>query len=189
MIPQESYASSPNGGEYLHSEDIPQAIQELRLTLKPEIANLRQEHDHLRQRVNTVTGLLLGAGLLIIGSLAWMGYQIQSQAKLLQQSDPVSASTEVLERLTSVEQQLQTLSEQTPEDLLSQVQDNQTQLEAIAKQLSLVEANAENLQNLTEAIRQLTGRQIEIVTPAQPSPVQSTPAPSDIDSSEEEVAP
>lgn len=186
MISEESHASNPDANAHPNLENIHQAEQEQKLALTSDINNLRQEHDHLRQRVNTLTGILLGAGMLLIASLSWMAYQTQSQSKLIQQLETVSASTEVLNRLTDLEQQLKTLSEETPEDLLSQIQTNQTQIEEIAAQLRQVEANEENLQNLTEAVRELTGRQIVPVTPTQPSPVQPEPVapePSDTDAS------
>ncbi len=181
MIQQESYASSPNGDESLHSEDIPQEMQELS---KPDIATLQQAHDHLSRRVKILTGLMVGVVLVMFGSLAWMTSQLQSQAKLVRQSDTVSEATEVLNRLTDVEQQLQTLAEKTPEDLLTQVQTNQIQLETITSQLRQIGSNAQSLQNLTDAILVLAGEQIDSGTTTQPPSTQPESAPSDVDSSE-----
>ncbi|MDJ0704908.1 MAG: hypothetical protein QNJ46_16625 [Leptolyngbyaceae cyanobacterium MO_188.B28] len=186
MIQQESYASSPNGDESLHSEDISQEMTE---PSKPENLNLQQRQDRLSQRVKNLTRVLVGAVLLMMGSLIWITYQLQSQARLVRQSDTVSTATEVLNRLTDVEQQLQTLAEKTPEDLLTQVQTNRTQLETISSQLKQIGGNAQSLQNLTDAVRALTGEQVEPVTSAQPPSTQSELAPSEVDSSEEEVTP
>lgn len=191
MMHQENYTSSPNGGESLQSEAKSlqsEAIsQEIQAPSQPENSNQQQIPDHLKRRINTLTGVLVGAVLLMMGSLTWMTLQLQSQAKLVRQSDRVSEATEVLNRLTAVEQQLQTLSERAPEDLLTQVQTNQTQLETISSQLKQLGDNAQSLQNLTNAVRELAGPQIDGVTPAQSAPVQSPPAPSDIDSSAEDI--
>lgn len=166
MASDESYISSSDNPSPFHSEANRQSRQDLESTLKPEIANLWQSYDALLQRINRLTGVLIGTGLLMIGCLVWLAYQNRPQTELVQPPSGSEESTAVesialLDRLTEVEKQLQSLSEQTPDNLRSQVEVNQTQLAAIAEQIKQVEDNAENLQNLTEAVRKMTEREAD----------------------------
>lgn len=76
-----NHDSNSTGVDYAKADDAPQARQDMEQSnpVSPEVSALIQSQANLINRVKLLTGLLIGAILLSLGSIVWAGRQAEPQ--------------------------------------------------------------------------------------------------------------
>lgn len=140
---------NPDSGNNIASETIA-AIDQQQLKLKLEVEKLYRDMERQRGWFQTlVSGLVMGI-MIAIGISSWFAYRLIVQEQITQREATESAATqaEILEQVELLEQQLQKLSQQTPEDLAQlkeTTESSQRELQQLLNRLNQVEAKQREL--------------------------------------------
>lgn len=166
----------------------------------PEVAALIQSQASLNNRVKILTGLLIGTLIISVGSLVWSGQKADPPAdadqialestekiaddeaakasedeSLLAADDKAitdNQSDNVTQRLATLEQQIQGLSQEASGNVAAQVTEAKAQVATVSSNLSRAEEEIADLRNLVSALREAVDRQLAApaIEPAQPVP-------------------